>query len=231
MNIYIKISENQKTLSGQERWNSYDKRMILKKCWLSLMTNVESDDSINIYYHDVRDSTLKWLSDNCSILHNFIESESTNQNFLNPLIDIESYIKEEIDDTKLIAYLDDDYLWNKNAFNLIKEAGKYWKGFILANDSPKNYIKNTKSYVFVGIDRHWKTSSSANWNIIGSSFIFKKYITELKELSQLEDKNTINNLLSKTEFINPLPGVATHCDEKDMTPLVDWNYIWNGINI
>ncbi len=54
MNIYIKISENQKTLSGQERWNSYDKRMILKKCWLSLMTNVESDDSINIYYHDVR---------------------------------------------------------------------------------------------------------------------------------------------------------------------------------
>ena len=63
MNIYIRISENQKSISGEDRWNSYDKRMILKKCWVSLMANLTIEDSIHVFHHDVSDKTLKWLEE------------------------------------------------------------------------------------------------------------------------------------------------------------------------
>ena len=41
----------------------------------------------------------------------------------------------------------------------------------------------------------------------------------------------INYILDYHYCINPMPGVATHCKENEMTPLVKWNYIWDGITI
>lgn len=231
MNIYIRVSENQTTISGIERWNSYDKRMILKKCWKSLMMNVTQEDFISIYHHNVTDKTLKWLSENCGTLHTFIKVDSLEESLTVPLDDIKAYLKTEEDDKKLIALLEDDYLWEPGSLKLIKQASMHWRGFMASNDTPKNYLEPKKAHVFVGHDRYWRTSSFISWNLIGSTYIFNKFINHIKNAGILQDMGKLNEILAETECINPLPGVATHCKEGDMSPLVDWNFIWEGITI
>jgi len=229
MNIYIRVSENQKTISGVDRWNSYDKRMTLKKCWMSLMINVTSEDFITIYHHDVRDETLNWLSNKCSTLHNFVKINSLEESFLVPLEDMKANLKAEKDKNKLYALLEDDYLWNGNALRTIKDATKHWKGFIAPNDTPANYKDFTQAHILLGQDRHWRTTNYISWNLIGTQEIFSTFIDDI--ITSGTDIKELNNILNKTKCINPLPGVATHCKQEDMTPLVNWDYVWDGIKL
>lgn len=231
MNIYIRISENQKSVSGEDRWNSYDKRMILKKCWLSLMANVTLEDSINVFYHNVSDKTLKWLEETCQTLISFTEINSIEDSFRIPLNQLETDLTNTGDPNKLFALLEDDYLWNSKSLVVIKEAANYWKGFITPSDTPLNYTNLRFSKVFVGNDRHWRTTNYISWNLIGNRDIFLKYISQIREAGIEMDKEKLNNILQHTDCINPLPAVATHCKNKDMSPLVDWGYIWRGISI
>lgn len=231
MNIYIRISENQKSISGEDRWNSYDKRMILKKCWLSLMTNLTAEDSVNVFYHDVSDKTLKWLEEKSQGLINFIKINSVKDSFKIPLEAMKEDLLQEKNPDALFALLEDDYLWNTKGLDTIKEAAIYWKGFITPSDTPLNYTNQKFSKVFVGIDRHWRTTNNISWNLIGSTKIFLKYVDEIKNAGIEMDKKRLNNILQETDCINPLPAVATHCKNNDMSPLIDWGFIWRGIEI
>ena len=231
MNIYIRVSENQKSISGDDRWNSYDKRMILKKCWVSLMSNLTSEDSINVYHHDVSDKTLKWLEEKCPTLINFTKIESVEDSFKVPLEALKNDIINESDSNKLFALLEDDYLWNINSLNTIKETGKYWKSFITPSDTPLNYVNQRFSKVYVGIDRHWRTTNYISWNLIGNKEVFLKYVDQIKNAGIELNKNLLNNILQETDCINPLPALATHCKDNDMSPLVNWGFIWRGIEV
>lgn len=231
MNIYIRISENQKSISGEDRWNSYDKRMILKKCWLSLMANLTTEDSVHVFHHDVSDKTLTWLAEKCQTLIQFTKINSIEDSFKIPLDLLFKELQDTQDPDKLFALLEDDYLWNTKALITIKIAAKYWKGFISPSDTPLNYKNPRFSKVFLGTDRHWRTTNNISWNIIGNTKIFLQYIDQIKEAGILLDKNKLNNILQETDCINPLPAVATHCKNNDMSPLVDWGFIWRGIEI
>jgi hypothetical protein len=231
MNIYIRISENQKSISGEDRWNSYDKRMIIKKCWISLMANITPEDSLHVFHHDVSDKTLKWLEEKCQTLINFTKIDSIENSFKIPLEKLKIDLENTQDPNKLFALLEDDYLWNTKALITIKEAATYWKGFISPSDTPLNYINQKFSKVFVGIDRHWRTTNSISWNLIGNTIIFSKYVDQIKNAGINMNKEELNKILQETDCINPLPAVATHCKNNDMSPLVDWGYIWRGIEI
>lgn len=231
MNIYIRISENQKSISGEDRWNSYDKRMILKKCWVSLMSNITPEDSIHVFHHDVSDKTLKWLEERSEGLISFTKVNSIIDSFKIPLETMKEDLILETNPDKLFALLEDDYLWNIKALITIKEASKYWKGFIVPNDTPLNYKNPRFSKIFIGIDRHWRTTNNISWNLIGNKDIFLKYIDEIKNAGIDMNKKQLNNILQEIDCINPLPAVATHCKNKDMSPLVDWGFIWRGIEI
>ena len=231
MNIYIRISENQKSISGEDRWNSYDKRMILKKCWVSLMANITIEDSIHVFHHDVSDKTLKWLEEKCQTLITFTKINSIEDSFKIPLEVLSKDLSEERDADKLFALLEDDYLWNMKGLDIIKKTATYWKGFISPSDTPLNYKNPRFSKIFVGVDRHWRTTNNISWNLIGNTKIFSQYVEQIKEAGILLDKNKLNNILQETDCINPLPAVATHCKNNDMSPLVDWGYVWRGIEI
>lgn len=231
MNIYIRISENQKSISGEDRWNSYDKRMILKKCWMSLMANITIEDSLYVFYHDVSDKTLKWLSETCPTLIEFIKIKSIEDSFKITLETLTKDLILEQNPDKLFALLEDDYLWTLKGLDIIKKTSKYWKGFITPSDTPLNYKNPKFSKIFVGTDRHWRTTNYISWNLIGNRDIFLKYVNEIKDAGILLDKNKLNNILQETDCINPLPAIATHCKNNDMSPLVDWGFIWRGISI
>lgn len=229
MNIYIRISENQKSISGGDRWNSFDKRMILKKCWVSLLVNLTIEDSIHVFHHDVSDKTLEWIKENTDNLINFTKITSVEDSFKITLEQLEQDLIKETDPNKLFALLEDDYLWKPEAFTKIKETCAYWKGFIYPSDTPLNYLKPRFSKIYIGLDRHWRTTNYISWNLIGCSKIFLEFIKEIKEAGM--DKEKLNNILKNTECINPLPALATHCKNEDMSPLIDWNFIWKGIDI
>lgn len=231
MKIYIRISENQNSISGNDRWNSYDKRMILKKCWISLMANITMEDSVEVFYHDVSDKTLKWLEEKCQTLINFTKVDSIEDSFRVPLQSLNDDMLVNNNPDELYAFLEDDYLWNTKALLTIKDACKYWKGFVVPNDTPLNYTNQRFCKVFVGTDRHWRTTNNISWNIIGNKNIFLKYIDIIKSSGIELNKEKLNSILQHTDCINPLPAVATHCKEKDMSPLVDWGYVWRGIEI
>jgi len=231
MNIYIRVSENQKSISGDDRWNSYDKRMILKKCWISLMSNLTPEDSIHVFYHDVSDKTLKWLEDKSQGLINFTKINSVEDSFKIPLETMKEDLNKETNPDKLFALLEDDYLWNTKALITIKVAAKYWKGFISPSDTTLNYKNPRFSKVFLGTDRHWRTTNNISWNLIGNTKIFLKYVDDIKNAGINMNKKELNKILQETDCINPLPAVATHCKNNDMSPLVDWEFVWRGIEI
>lgn len=229
MNIYIRISENQKSVSGEDRWDSYDKRMILKKCWVSLVTNLSLEDSLKIYHHDVSNKTLKWIENNTNNLISFKKINSIEESFSLPLTDMKLELEKEEDPNKLFALLEDDYLWKPDAFLKIKEASNYWKYFITPADTPMNYLKPKFSKIYVGLDRHWRTTSYISWNLIGCSKVFLEHINDIQNAGMNKEK--LNKILQNTDCINPIPALATHCKNNDMSPLVDWNFIWRGIDI
>jgi hypothetical protein len=229
MNIYLRISENQESISGSDRWNSYDKKFILKKCWKSLMMNLNNEDSLKIFHHEVSDNTLEWLGNNCNNLIDFYKVDSIQESFTATLASMKYDLSLDEDPDKLYALLEDDYLWNANALNIIKESSQYWKGFMIPNDFPQNYHKLLFSKVFVGLDRHWRSTNHISWSLIGCNKIFKEWIDFI--ITAGLDIKKLNKMLDETDCVNPLPGVATHCKEKEMTPLVNWKFIWDGIDI
>lgn len=229
MNIYIRISENQKSVSGEDRWNFFDKKMILKKCWASLLINLTVEDSLHVFHHDVSDKTLKWIEENTTNLLTFTKINSIEDSFKIPLEVLEQDLNKETNPDKIFAILEDDYLWKPDALSKIKEVCVHWKGFITPSDTPQNYLKPKFSKIYVGIDRHWRTTSYISWNLIGSYKVFLEFIKEIKESGM--DKEKLNKILQNTDCISPLPALATHCKNNDMSPLVDWNYVWKGIDI
>ena len=231
MKIYIRISENQNSISGDNRWNSFDKRMILKKCWISLQLNLTKSDSVIVYHNNVRDKTLKWVETTFQGgLINFKQIDTIDESFSVPLADIKEEITKSSNDNDIIGLLEDDYLWSPKAFKVINKAFEYWGGFISPSDSPKNYTNFTPSIVFVGTDRHWRTSY-ISWNFFSKASSLRKHINQISNSGILRDINLLNEITKETQCINPLPGVATHCKEKDMTPLVNWWDIWQGIKV
>jgi hypothetical protein len=203
--------------------------MIFKKCWISLLNNLTIEDSLHVFHHDVSEKTLKWIEENTDNLLNFTKIDSIEDSFRIPLEVLEEDLNNETDPDKLFALLEDDYLWKPEAFTKIKEACIHWKGFIIPNDSPLNYLKPRFSKIYIGMDRHWRTTNHISWSLIGCSKIFLEYIKEIKEAGM--DKEKLNKILQNTECINPIPALATHCKNNDMSPLVDWNFIWKGFSI
>jgi hypothetical protein len=230
MQIYIRLSENRKSLSGADRWNDFDKKMILKKCWTSLQMNITGEDYIIAYCHDVSNKTYNWLGNNCAGLVHFESVKTIEESFVRPLDDMKKDMINS-DPNTLYAYLEDDYLWHPTAFKVLKDASRYWKGLIVPNDAPIQYTNPRQATIYVGLDRYWRSTSYLTWNMMGSASIFKEYLPNIKQSATNRDISHLNKILQKQVCINPIPAVATHCKEGEMSPLVNWWDIWEGINI
>lgn len=234
MKILIRASETDKTISGGERFGDYRKSMILKKCWISLMANLDNSDSVMLFHNNVKNTTVNWLEDKCPTLIETVPAGNRFENFENAYYALEKELKNETDENALFAILDDDFLWTTNAIRVIKDFyynWTGWKGFVTPNDSVLEYIKHNDTIVTVGPDRHWKVVSKVSFNLIGTKRIFTENLDVIKKAMLNISVEDLNKIKEKTNSLVPLPGVATHCAKHDMAPLVNWEYIWRGIEI
>lgn len=231
MRIFIKMSEIENTLSGKTRLGSYSKKMILKKCWLSLVANLTAEDSVIIFYNDVQKSTLQWLQKQYSTV-DFVEANNIEENWNNLANRFKQEIEEETTPDAVYAIFDDDILWTTDAFkNTIKPIQTTWKGFITPNDSMLNYTLPRACKIALGLKNYWRTTTNLTFNIIGTKAIFNDYMSILYPAIVARNIDGLERILQSTESIIPLPAVATHCVEEDMSPFVNWDFIWRGITI
>lgn len=238
MNIYYLASENNKSLSGNSRVFSNDKTLILKKCWLSLQLNVEEDDRIFLIDGGLSDLTKKWLVDNSNCLISVVEKSKKEEKYSFLYTALQT-IENNIEDSSHFL-VEDDYLFVYDALKVIKSSLKHWNRFGVPEDDPIKY-KNFDSYTinFIGNDRHWRQVNLAGWTVFGNSSVWKKHLQDLKAFyqnSEVDTKNIFTQLFRSYSINNPcaicpLPGVATHLKEDRMTPLINWEYVWNQFEI
>lgn len=231
MKIYYIASETQNSLSKAERWNSFDKRMILKKCWLSFVSNLTIEDSIDVFYNNIKDSTIDWMKTSCNHLINFYKSESLEENFKCLANTIKTDIEKEQNKDSLFSIVEDDYLWSPGSLIYLKQTFQYWDKFIVPNDTMINYRKPMFSKVLLGTDRYWKTSNAITWTLLGKQHKWKEHLSVIEKSLNTIDLNNYNSLTLNDYCINPLPAVASHLRQNDLSPYVDWSDIWERIKI
>ena len=231
MKIYYIASETQDTLSNSERWNSFDKRLILKKCWLSFITTLSQEDSVEVFYNNVKPETIDWMSSSCNSLINFTKSESLKENFNNLLQQLQKDVDKEENKDEICFIVEDDYLWLPGSLSEIKKAFTKWNSFIVPNDTILNFKKPMFSKVLLGTDRYWKTSNIVGWTLAGKASSWKKHISIVEEAFSSVNLQQYNRLTQEDYCINPMPAYAAHLRNYDLSPYVDWSELWEKIKI
>lgn len=232
MIILWRACEKQETISFAKRIKDLPKLSILKACWSSLQYNIGEKDKIIIIEDNLSDYTKEWLQQTCKASSlDFISVTGHKPDYHAHTVTFVKTLENTInnlDVDEIIFALEDDYLFSHGSITVLKEATKYWGGFIVPYDYPDRYKDGVSCRVLVGNDRHWRTVHSATMTILARASIWKKYLPELKELAPTSnDRIFEQKIFKETTCIAPLPGVATHLLPNTMTPLVDWNKIWN----
>jgi len=233
MNIYYITSEIESTLSGKTRWNNLTKKQILKKSWISLNQSINETDYIHIIHDKVSKNTLNWMSETSQGLVKFIPVKRLSLNKYNFLATTFSVLETALKDserTDLHMIIEDDYLFVYDALDVIRENMKYWHSFGIPYDSPNRYKEGIPCQIFVGLDRHWRTVNRCEgWTMFASTQIWESYISKIKEATKENDWSIFAKIIQDAPIISPMPGVACHLKNNEITPLINWTDIWQAI--
>lgn len=231
MYIYFLASNVEDTQSGNPRyiWESAKKSDITKKSWDSLQQSITEDDRIFIIDSDLTDKQVQNLEDSARglVTHIKVPKTKDKRQYLTTALET---IEDNLDYSRGHFLLEDDYLFVYDALVILNQCLDHWSGFVVPDDAPEKYVTPYESQVFVGTDRHWRTTKEATWCVMANAPTWKYYIKLLKENAKSNNYNIFrNNILQQVPCICPLPGVATHLKDGHISPLIDWAEVWKGI--
>jgi hypothetical protein len=233
MLIYFRACEKQNTISYVTRFNNINKTIILKKCWLSIQNSISSEDKVILIEDSLSSDTLNWLYANSkteivkvSVPNHSWEFHQHTVTLVEALAQFSEQFPEE-----LHYIVEDDYLHTPDALNVLRDTLFSWNYFAVPYDYPDRYNPPKPCNVLVGKDRHWRTIDSGTMTAIAKGKTWLTYMSALKEAAPTSNDKVFEEIYSKVPCINPLPGVASHMTDKHHTPLVNWNQIWENINV
>jgi hypothetical protein len=232
--VYFRACEKQETISYVKRFNDTNKTTVLKKCWLSLQSSISEEDTIILVHDAVSEDTLTWLKG----------TSKTKQLTLVPvpehdwsyhlhtvvLIDILEEFCTKFP-TELHYIVEDDYLHVPDALQVMKNTLALWPNFSVSYDYPDRYIKPIPCHVIVGKDRHWRTVESSTMTVAAIGRRWLDVMPELKSIASTSNDKIFEHIYKQIPCISPMPGLASHMTDYHQTPLVDWDNIWNSINV
>jgi hypothetical protein len=250
MIIYWRVSEPQETLSFLPRWQNKDKKELLRKCWISLQSAITKEDNIVVLWDKCRQTTLDWLQKN-SVVENikFIECPMTNLGIADdspiiPLMDKRRYhfihALEVIDEmTKIFPdeihyFCSDDYLHLPQALTTVKSVfADGWPGFVLPYDYPDRYTldRDKTAEVFINSHSHWRTVPSCTGVTSALGKIWQQHMKVMKQASVYNSDSASWEIYAKAGAICPIPGLTTHLCEGTMTPRVNWEQVYDSVDI
>lgn len=237
--------------TDKPRWNGKKKDEIFRKCWLSLQTGLEGwSDKIIVLADKVTPETKKWMVDNCSIPtkleiidipprtdvppygeHPYPQYHPVTINTCIPLMEKIIEVCEQ-DPTELVYVCEDDYLHTKNAISVMKNLYKQgYEGFYLPYDYPDRYTldRDRSCEVLIGPDCHFKTVPSATLTVAGLGKTYLPFKHSILQAGIFSDDSWTWKAFKQSICLCPLPSTATHLQEGCISPIVDWNEIWNQL--
>ena len=250
MKIYWRVCEQQETLSFVPRWNDYNKIDIIKKCWISLQKSLEydgqDDHEIVVVEDDCSQNTLDYLKETAKIKrlsfhhvkpHPILDDEyvkGKTGHFIEVAELIDQGTKSQPD--KIHFMCNDDFLFLPTAIAVMESVFVGgWKGFVIPYDYPDRYtIDNTRlCEVYMGEYNHWRTVPSCTSITSAHGSTWQQYMRSFKRNAYFNDDSWTWEAYSpaKTKAICPIPGVATHLTKGCMTPYIDWNEVWENIDV
>lgn len=227
------------------RWNGKTKPEILKKCWLSLQAGLDKNDTIKLVADKVTPETIEWLRTTTkAFVEVYSVSSGTNENHpfpeffdrgINSCIPLMQIVVKtaENNPNELIYLCEDDYLHTDIAITAMKEVfDSAYRGFYVPYDYPDRYQEHhIKSNIITSRYGPMRSVPSATLTVAAKGETWLAYKYELLRSSVFsEDSWTWKAFAQKTAF-SPIPGHATHLQEHCITPYVDWDAVWKGIEV
>jgi hypothetical protein len=250
MIIYWRVCEKQETQSYATRWKNKDKKELLRKCYLSLQPSIVETDTIIILWDKVSQETLEWLIKHsntkkiqvieCPIYPLDIAIEHQLGDIMDKKHHHYSSVAEVIDKTTQlfphdIHYLcNDDFLHLPHAINAMKSVYRDgWKGFVVAYDYPDRYTMdlNKNCELLLNEYSHWRTIPCCTGCTSALGYIWQQHMKIFKQNAIYNSDSFTWEMYAKSKAICPVPGMATHLTENCMTPRIDWDVVYNSINI
>lgn len=233
---------------NKPRWNGKTKDEIFRKCWLSLQRGLSSTDSIIVLADRVTNETKNWMvktsgTSNIEIedipprtevppygTHPYPQYHPVTINTCIPLMEKLIQIAEA-NPNNLIYLCEDDYLHLPNAITIMKrvyEAG--YSGFYLPYDYPDRYTDRDKyAEIIIGPDCHLRTVASATLTLAGLGKTFLPFKYSILQAGLFSDDSWTWKAFKQSVAVCPIPGTATHLQDHCITPVVDWNKVWNQL--
>lgn len=246
MIIYWRVCEKQETLSFVPRWKNKDKLEIIKKCWISLQNSVDKTDEIIVVEDGCSKETQDFLEstkkvDNFAFHHvkphpeldnELIKGKSGHFEELAALVDEKTKVRPE----EVHFICNDDFLFLPAAVPVMKDIFQEgWPGFVVPYDYPDRYTTDQTrlAEVYLGRFCHWRTIPSCTSITSAKGKVWQMYMRSFRRNAHFNDDSWTWEAYSfaKSKAICPIPGLATHLTEGCMTPLIDWEGLWNNINV
>lgn len=233
MIIYFRACEKQNTISYVTRFNNTNKTIILKKCWLSIQNSISSGDKVVLIEDSLSPDTLAWLYANSKseLIKVSVPSHSWefHQHTVTLVETLENYSKEFPEELHYIV--EDDYLHTPDALNVLRDTLFSWAYFAVPYDYPDRYNPPKPCQVLVGKDRHWRTIDSGTMTAIAKGSTWLANMPALKQAAPTSNDKVFEEIYKTVPCINPLPGVASHMTDRHHTPLVNWDKIWESVDV
>ncbi len=229
------------------RWNGKFKLEILRKCYLSIQQGLDDRDKIIIINDRTTQDTLDWMRDNTQAqfqvknitsLHEARQSHPyptyhpVTANSCTDLMDFLVALAETNPD-ELIYVCEDDYLHLPEAITAMKSLFFHsnFSGFYAPYDYPDRYTIDTdkNAEVLIYTYGHIRSIPSATLTIaaLGKTWLQFKY--ELLRAGVFADDSWTWKAFKQVGAFCPLPGHATHLQEGCITPMINWELIYDNI--
>lgn len=240
MLIYWRVCEKQETLSFVTRWKNISKLEIIKKCWLSLQQSVTSEDHIKIFEDSCSQELLDWLVKTSKTQTSIVSipklDKQRHEYPIHYILPLKILLDEDaiLDDKNILYFCNDDFLHTPHALHLMKSVYQDgWTSFAVPYDYPDRYHldRSKQTELFINRFSHWRTVPSCTGVTMAPGKIWLQHKTIINQTSIFNSESWTWEAYAKTPAICPIPGVSTHLTINHMTPSVDWDNIWNNINV
>lgn len=197
-------------------------------CYNSIQNDLDEDDSFHVLFDGKNNELPKYINeiilDNLLCFNGGSDAHSYKQ--------VLDYVKNTFVKGDIIYIVEDDYLHLPGWSNVLREGAKmrktnYWTLY----DHPDKYEDNnlSQSFIFKSDTSFWRTASSTtntvafryetlmrHWSIHEKYCDFKAGMT-WDHAKFLEIYETFKDVVSY-----PIPGHSTHCDNRAISPLRNW---------
>ena len=157
------------------------------------------------------------------------------KSFLNLL---DTALESDFSENDILYFVEDDYLHNVGWPMILKEGFQnIGVDYITLYDHNDKYFypmyADLLSKVGCTPSAHWKTipNTTNTYACLGETFrrdfsIHLRYCDEVRGLTRDFDK--FAHLLGDGKtLVNPIPGYSTHCEPQYMSPVVNWEEVYN----